>query len=716
MNIAQLSEQLKDVPQGTLVGYAKNPNSVVPQFLALAEIQRRQHLQAQPAAPTGTVAEDVLAQAQPAPQMMQPQMAQMAQQLPENQPGVAQLPTGMPQGMASGGIVAFASGDLVDDEEDDREMAQLFPTSRLAGFSDLLASIPSSVRALADKLPKSYEATKKESSTPLEGIDALLAKARQLESGGRHFDERGNIITSPKGAEGIMQVMRHTQRDPGFGVTPAKDKSPSELQRVGEDYFKAMLAEFKDPQIAAMAYNWGPGNVKKWLESGKTIPVPKETLQYRSHFAKGGVASFAGPAGSLVGPAGEPISDFLERNPVEPTPEKKLSRLEAARAREVADAERALIENRAKAAAMRGAPVSAASAAAPAAEVSTLGRLNKLIGGFIAPAAVYEGGKYATAGGLSTLTPQEYSATRDILTGAGGGDDTALAAAIMNEADYSKAPSAWSEGLKKLFSSTPPASKPAAPSPTPAAVPAAPQAKAAEPVVPAAEEPKSNQIKPYGAPDVVAPKTKADLYAEALEKDIAVQANKAKEAGDMNLYLALMQAGLGMMASKSPYALSGIGEGGQAGISTYAALQKQQADREKDIMGTRLGLYKYGASAEAAAANRALEREYKDLALAQRGDISKAELDVRRSEAAQRQITQAQTELRRFEDQQMENLKARFPVPLPKDPAYQAALKAIYDNPIYKELYSIGFPSLAKQQATPTGTVKQYNPKTNKVE
>ena len=42
MNIAQLSEQLKDIPQGTLVNYARDPNSVVPQFLALAEIQRRQ--------------------------------------------------------------------------------------------------------------------------------------------------------------------------------------------------------------------------------------------------------------------------------------------------------------------------------------------------------------------------------------------------------------------------------------------------------------------------------------------------------------------------------------------------------------------------------------------------------------------------------------------------------------------------------------------------
>ena len=144
MNIAQLSEQLKDVPQGTLVGYAKNPNSVVPQFLALAEIQRRQQLQAPASAPTGTVADDVLAQAAPqpmapqqmapqplapqqmAPQQMPPQQvdprmlqAMQAQQLPENQPGVTQLPSGMPQKKAADVVVAFAGGGRPEMSGDD---------------------------------------------------------------------------------------------------------------------------------------------------------------------------------------------------------------------------------------------------------------------------------------------------------------------------------------------------------------------------------------------------------------------------------------------------------------------------------------------------------------------------------------------------------------------------------------------------------------------
>ena len=55
----------------------------------------------------------------------------------------------------------------------------------------------------------------------------------------------------------------------------------------------------------------------------------------------------------------------------------------------------------------------------------------------------------------------------------------------------------------------------------------------------------------------------------------------AKEA-DMKVPLALLAAGLGMLASKSPYALQGIGEGGMAGLSTYLGLKKEEKRDEKD--------------------------------------------------------------------------------------------------------------------------------------
>jgi hypothetical protein len=338
MNIAQLSEHLKDIPQGTLVGYAQNPNSVVPQFLALAEIQRRQQLQAPVQAPSSTVANDVLAQANPQPvaQIQQPMPQQgiaqlppqamqpdMAQQLPENQPGVAQLPSGMtPQGFAGGGIVAFAGGGQTmpsaaeEDEEYNEYLEKTEKAKRRSGIEEAFSSLKNRLAGVVGAIPQQYEDAKKYITRPAEekpsGLDALIAKVRQLESGGRHYDSKGNILTSPKGAEGIMQVMRHTQKDPGFGVAPARDKSPEELQRVGEDYFKAMMDKYQDTKLAAMAYNWGPGNVDKWLASGKKTPVPQETRKYASHFAQGGITRLK--TGDLIDDEDSvPINNTMDR-------------------------------------------------------------------------------------------------------------------------------------------------------------------------------------------------------------------------------------------------------------------------------------------------------------------------------------------------------------------------------------------------------------------
>ena len=66
-------------------------------------------------------------------------------------------------------------------------------------------------------------------------------RVKQAESRGRRFDEKGQLLTSPKGAQGEMQVMPKTQRDPGFGVVPAKGKSADEIARVGTDYLAAKI-------------------------------------------------------------------------------------------------------------------------------------------------------------------------------------------------------------------------------------------------------------------------------------------------------------------------------------------------------------------------------------------------------------------------------------------------------------------------------------------
>jgi Transglycosylase SLT domain len=89
------------------------------------------------------------------------------------------------------------------------------------------------------------------------------------------------LAVSRAGAEGVMQVMPNTQTDPGFGVTPAKDKSPEELKRVGVDYYNAMRDRYKNDDLAAVAYNMGPGKTDAWLKSGASFnSLPQETKEY----------------------------------------------------------------------------------------------------------------------------------------------------------------------------------------------------------------------------------------------------------------------------------------------------------------------------------------------------------------------------------------------------------------------------------------------------
>jgi len=112
----------------------------------------------------------------------------------------------------------------------------------------------------------------------------FINRIMEAESSGRRYDKNGKLLQGPKTkhgtAKGEMQVLDKTFVDPGFGVEPAKNKSPEERARVGRDYAKAMLERYNDKQHAAMAYNWGPGNVDKWLAKGQAAPVPKETEDY----------------------------------------------------------------------------------------------------------------------------------------------------------------------------------------------------------------------------------------------------------------------------------------------------------------------------------------------------------------------------------------------------------------------------------------------------
>jgi hypothetical protein len=132
-----------------------------------------------------------------------------------------------------------------------------------------------------------------------------------------------------------------------------------------------------------------------------------------------------------------------------------------------------------------------------------------------------------------------------------------------------------------------------------------------------------------------------DTVLDELKHSIKDQATQLAKQGKINAALSLMQTGFGMMASKSPYALGGIGEGAQSGIGTYAALSKQQQEGMKDLLASRLGLYKYGEASK----NSAREYALKEKAYADRNKMSDAELQYKIAEGARKEREYNQTHL-----------------------------------------------------------------------
>jgi len=113
----------------------------------------------------------------------------------------------------------------------------------------------------------------------------VFGRMQQVESGNRDFDAQGRPITSSAGAMYRNQVMPATAANPGYGIRPAANQSPEEYNRVGEEYYQAMLKQFGgDQQKAVAAYNAGPGRVQQNMQAnaGQLNPqqLPKETQGY----------------------------------------------------------------------------------------------------------------------------------------------------------------------------------------------------------------------------------------------------------------------------------------------------------------------------------------------------------------------------------------------------------------------------------------------------
>ena len=120
------------------------------------------------------------------------------------------------------------------------------------------------------------------------GMADLYDDVEYFESGGDQ-----NAVSSA-GARGVMQLMPGTMKDPGFGVPSiaelrAKGLSEEEANRQsGQKYLDAMYRKYGDEATALAAYNWGPGNVDKWLKKGgDPKKLPAETKKYINNILGG---------------------------------------------------------------------------------------------------------------------------------------------------------------------------------------------------------------------------------------------------------------------------------------------------------------------------------------------------------------------------------------------------------------------------------------------
>ena len=182
-----------------------------------------------------------------------PPMGAPPQQMPMAPPPQDMGMAPPPQGMAMGGLASLPVPDAMFDE----------PTN--GGYDDGYAGGGMVAFAAGGK----------------GGMASLYDDVEYWESGGDQ-----NAI-SKAGARGVMQLMPGTMKDPGFGVPSmaelrAKGLSEEDANRLaGRKYLDAMYRKYGDEATALAAYNWGPGNVDKWLKKGgDPKQLPAETKKY----------------------------------------------------------------------------------------------------------------------------------------------------------------------------------------------------------------------------------------------------------------------------------------------------------------------------------------------------------------------------------------------------------------------------------------------------
>lgn len=617
-------------------------NGLIPAYLGIPAIDQLNKMKQQAQAMASgagqqqpTIAQQVEAQAMQAT----PQMSSQQPQMP--QPGVAALPSNLPQqGMAGGGIVAFADGGEADDEDTDTEDDALFQMLRgrmmqepeapempyipesipvapksaptAAGLPALAqAAQQSATTSISEKIGDEPRRTHTEGSThyaesrggkkPHKYESLLLREADKL---GRDEKERaflrewGPVIAnlesgglkSPEtavsraGAKGIMQLMPGTARE--MGVSDVTN--PEQNVAGGMGYLAKMGRMFNyDPRMALAAYNWGPGKVQKYgLEN-----LPAETVNYlrkaglSDNFAAGGEVKRFYDGGTTLADA---LRNMQITNPFAgmiPSAPDTSQPLNAPLSPE------------------QQATFNTASSPDWNAQVNTIGaqldiERKKLkdfekLGGLRGRAQypTYEQDYAATKSNVAALEKQYAD-----LMQKGGMTQPGFGFYPRSMTPKGAVPPVNPRVAQEVKAAAEEDKKAAA------AKPAAvweegfqPSETAPEEQRPAWEENFPTPTTPQEAQAQPQAQAAESPYGDLIKELVAGQRKRGEELAarkEQDKYLALMQMGFGMMGSKSPTFLGAVGEAGAQALGGYAAARKQQLEEEKALQAGQLGLTK----------------------------------------------------------------------------------------------------------------------------
>jgi len=610
-------------------------------------------------------------------QQQQPPVAQQVLQQAMATEGVQTLPSNMPESYAQGGILHYAEGDLINDEDYDEMLYddQMSEAQKQIGkIRDEMMSnqaqqsveMPSASYGGVDyaeapnpqveyRRTPTAELAKVSKGTPgnfesialargkAHGVDENLVRhVMHKETGG--LKDRANAV-SPAGAIGVMQLMPRTAKELGV----RDPYNPEQNIEGGVKYLAQLQRKYQDPRLTAIAYNWGPGNTDKWLAAGADPSrLPRETRGYIQNLAEGGITGLAG-GGAIHFDAGDLVRERQKQAELD-----RINLMKPGAA--LADLPSGLYNGIAY----------LGEEGANAIGIPRLGRALGIYGSDVGSVTIPRIG----GGGATPFYDKLRAAEANVGNPAPVVAKPAMQGNTTGNIKYTP------EQLNQIYLA---------------------QKKKREPfgdIDLGATDESLGAVQPT-LPDKTKKETESTVDSSTSDiqefKDLfKTRGEGLSKQRDIDNYMSLLSAGLGMMGGTSPFASANIGTGAQQGINYALQAGRGRAADENALLSGRLGLYKYQQYANSNKINKEQLKEYRDeqnrlkeLGITEGSKRSLADQEIKRNAELDRVMAGMENNARTMA---VSNLKTSF-TKEEKDKAEANAISALYKNPRYRKAH-----------------------------